>query len=69
LPQRAVEALRIYCLYQIRLIAKDAWENVGLYAGLLGMGLLYRSMNFEDPSMYPTWRTPMVRAARVGRKS
>jgi catechol 2,3-dioxygenase-like lactoylglutathione lyase family enzyme len=61
--------LEVGGLHRTSSITKDARENVGLYAGLLGMGLLYRSMNFEDPSMYPTWRTPMVPAARVGRKS
>jgi catechol 2,3-dioxygenase-like lactoylglutathione lyase family enzyme len=33
-------------------IIKDARKNVALYAGLLGMRLDYKSMNFEDPSIY-----------------
>jgi hypothetical protein len=34
-------------------ITKDARKNVGLYAGILGMRLVYKSVNFDDPSIYP----------------
>ena len=33
-------------------ITKDAARNVGFYTGVLGMRLLYRSVPFDDPSMY-----------------
>ena len=33
-------------------ITKDAARNVGFYTGVLGMGLLYRSLNFDNPSIH-----------------
>ncbi len=33
-------------------IIKDAARNVGFYTGVLGMRLLYRSVPFDDSSMY-----------------
>jgi catechol 2,3-dioxygenase-like lactoylglutathione lyase family enzyme len=33
-------------------ITKDAPKNVGLYTRVLGMRLLYRSVNFDDSAMY-----------------
>ena len=33
-------------------ITKDAARNVGFYTGVLGMRLVYRSMNFDDPSIH-----------------
>jgi catechol 2,3-dioxygenase-like lactoylglutathione lyase family enzyme len=33
-------------------ITKDGARNVGFYTGVLGMGLLYRSLNFDDPSIH-----------------
>jgi catechol 2,3-dioxygenase-like lactoylglutathione lyase family enzyme len=33
-------------------ITKDVAKNVGFYAGVLGMRLVYRSVYFGDPSMY-----------------
>ena len=33
-------------------ITKDGARNVGFYTGVLGMGLLYRSVNFDDPSIH-----------------
>jgi glyoxalase family protein len=33
-------------------ITKDAARNVGFYTGVLGMRLVYRSLNFEDPSIH-----------------
>jgi catechol 2,3-dioxygenase-like lactoylglutathione lyase family enzyme len=31
-------------------ITRDAARNVGFYTGVLGMRLLYRSLNFDDHS-------------------
>jgi glyoxalase family protein len=33
-------------------ITKDAARNVGFYTGVLGMRLLDRSLNFDDPSIH-----------------
>jgi catechol 2,3-dioxygenase-like lactoylglutathione lyase family enzyme len=33
-------------------ITKDAPKNVGLYTRVLGMRLVYRSVIFDDPSIY-----------------
>ena len=33
-------------------ITKDARKNAEFDAGVLGMGLLYRSVNFDDPPIY-----------------
>ena len=33
-------------------ITKDAARNVGFYTGVLGMRLVYRSLNLDDPSIH-----------------
>jgi glyoxalase family protein len=33
-------------------ITKDAARNVGLYTGVLGMRLVYRSLTFDAPSIH-----------------
>jgi catechol 2,3-dioxygenase-like lactoylglutathione lyase family enzyme len=45
-------ALEIGGLHHTSSITKDVRKNAGFYAGVLGMRLVYRSVNFEDPSMY-----------------
>jgi catechol 2,3-dioxygenase-like lactoylglutathione lyase family enzyme len=39
-------------LHQASSITKDATKNAEYYTGELGMRLLYRSVPFDDPSMY-----------------
>jgi glyoxalase family protein len=44
--------LEVGGLHHASSITKDARKNVGFYAGVLGMRLVYKSVNFDDPSMY-----------------
>jgi hypothetical protein len=44
--------LEISGLQHTSSISKDAAMNAGFYTGVLGMRLVYRSVNFDDPSMY-----------------
>jgi catechol 2,3-dioxygenase-like lactoylglutathione lyase family enzyme len=39
-------------LHRTSSITKDAAKNAEFYTGVLGMRLLYRSVPFDDPSMY-----------------
>jgi catechol 2,3-dioxygenase-like lactoylglutathione lyase family enzyme len=44
--------LEVGCLRHASSITKDAARNVGFYTGVLGMRLVYRSLNFDDPSIH-----------------
>jgi glyoxalase family protein len=39
-------------LHHASSITKDTTRNVGFYTGVLEMRLVYRSLNFDDPSIY-----------------
>jgi len=47
-----VADLEIGGLQHTSSITEDVAKNAGFYAGVLGMRLAYRRVNFEDPSMY-----------------
>jgi catechol 2,3-dioxygenase-like lactoylglutathione lyase family enzyme len=44
--------LEVGGLHRTSSITKDARKNAEFYTGVLGMGLLYRSMNFDAPSIH-----------------
>jgi catechol 2,3-dioxygenase-like lactoylglutathione lyase family enzyme len=44
--------LEVGGLHHTSSITKNARKNSGFYAGILRMRLVYKSVNFEDPSMY-----------------
>jgi glyoxalase family protein len=44
--------LEVGGLHRTSSITKDAARNVGFYTGVLGMRLLYRSLNFDNPSIH-----------------
>jgi catechol 2,3-dioxygenase-like lactoylglutathione lyase family enzyme len=44
--------LEVGGLHHASSITRDAANNVGFYSGVLGMGMLYRSVNFDDPPIY-----------------
>jgi glyoxalase family protein len=44
--------LEVGGLHHTSSITKDAAKNAEFYTRVLGMRLMYRSVNFEDPSMY-----------------
>ena len=44
--------LEIGGLHHTSSITEDAAKNVGFYAGILGMRMVYKSANFDDPSTY-----------------
>jgi glyoxalase family protein len=44
--------LEVGGLHHTSSISKDARKNAGFYAGVLGMRLVYGSVNFDDPPMY-----------------
>ena len=44
--------LEVGGLHRTSSIIKDAARNVGFYTGMLGKGLLYRSVPFDDPSIH-----------------
>ena len=44
--------LEVGGLHRTSSIIKDAARNVGFYTGVLGKGLLYRSVPFDDPSIH-----------------
>ena len=43
---------RVHGLHHVTAIAGDAQENLDFYAGILGMRLVKRSVNQDDPSTY-----------------
>jgi glyoxalase family protein len=48
-------------------ITKDAARNVEFYTGVLGMRLVYRSLNFDAPSIHQLANGTSTGAARKGR--
>ncbi len=44
--------LEVGGLHHTSSITRDVAKNAGFYAGGSGMRLVYKSVNFDDPSMY-----------------
>ena len=42
----------LHGIHHVTAIAGDAQENVNFYAGLLGLRLVKRTVNFDDPQSY-----------------
>jgi glyoxalase family protein len=45
-------SLRLGGLHHVTMITADVRENVGFYAGLLGLRLVKKTVNFDEPSAY-----------------
>lgn len=52
MPVRAADARPILGLHHVTAIARDAQQNVDFYSGVLGLRLVKKTVNFDDPSVY-----------------
>ncbi|MFW6205945.1 MAG: VOC family protein, partial [Gemmatimonadota bacterium] len=48
----AMGELKTTGLHHITMVARDARRTLGFYGGLLGLGLVKRTVNFDDPGAY-----------------
>ena len=48
-------------LHHVTAIASDPQRNLDFYPGVLGLRLVKRTINFDDPGSYPPCRRRAVR--------
>ncbi len=51
-PTNPTEALQIQGLHHVTAIARGAQQNLDFYSGVLGLRLVKKTVNFDDPSVY-----------------